>query len=360
MVMIFLKPTPQRFQRILAAFLLFTSVSSLSAAPENAVQWQSDDLLRLPPAALESLQTLVIDRGHGAERRLELLMDLLFAEDGLALQYSAQPTLSAAEAFAAGHGNCLSFTLLFLALAEAAGIEAQARELRLAADWRRDGDALFETGHINVEVRTERRRLIVDFSPRPVELSSNAVQSARLISAERVKAHFFNNRAAELIVAGDIVAARQMNEQALALAPDLISALNNRGVIEARLGQHDLAEDFYQRARILEPDNVNALFNLLNLHQRNDRHEKAAVIRARLETLSPRDPYFQWALGRQFEADGNYRQALDFFQRAVRLQPADPLLHLSLANAANALELNPRAQRALGQARELMATDQDE
>ena len=356
----FLKPIEQWFQRALAAFLLLAAVSTLSAASENAVHWQADDLLRLPPTALESLQTQVIDRGQGAERRLELLMDLLFADDGLALQYSPQPTLSAAEAFTAGHGNCLSFTLLFLAMAEAAEIEAQARELRLAADWRRDGNALFETGHINVEVRTERRRLIVDFSPRPVELSSSAIQSASLISVERLKAHFFNNRAAELMAAGDALAARQINEQALTLAPDLIGALNNRGVIEARLGQLDLAEDFYQRVLAVEPDNISALFNLLNLYQRNDRQAAAAMIRARLEMLSPRDPYFQWAMGRQFEADGDYRQALDFFQRAVRLQPADPMLHLSLANAANALDLNQRAERALRRASELMATEQVE
>lgn len=312
------------------------------------------ELLVLPHPVLERLQSEVIERGRGSERRLELLIDLLFDDDGLALRYAFEPTLTAAEAIAAGHGNCLSFTLLFLALAEAAGIEAQARELALATDWRRDGNALFEAGHINVQVRTERRRLIVDFAPDPVETSAATIRGARLIPIERLQAHFYSNRSAELLAAGDAGAAREWNQMALSLEPELIGALNNRGVIESRLGRPDLAEEFYRRALAVDADNVNALFNLLNLYQRDGRTAQAGAIRAHLETLNPRDPYFQWALGVQFESDGDFRQALGFYQRAVRLQPSDPMLHLGLARAASALSQDRRAERALGQARDLM------
>lgn len=327
---------------------------ALTAPAQAMLPPEPEELTALPAAALERLQAEVIDRARGSERRLELLIGLLFGVEGLGLQYAFEPTLTAAEAFAAGSGNCLSFTLLFLAMAEAAGIDANARELTLAADWRRDGNALFEAGHMNVQVRTELRRLIVDFAPVPAEPDAATTRSARLIPIERVKAHFYNNRSAEFLAAGEASTARQWNERALDLAPDLMGALNNRGVIEARLGRLDLAEDFYRRALAIEPDNVNALFNLLNLYQRNARSADATTIRARLETLNPRDPYFQWALGRQFETDGDFEQALGFFQRAVRLQPADPMLQLSLAGAAAALNRERQAERALSHARELI------
>lgn len=311
----------------------------------------------LPPAVVERLQKEVIDRGRGAERRLERLIDLLFDEDGFDLQYRFTPTLTVADAFSAGHANCVSFTLLFLAMAEAAGIQAQARELARATDWHRDESALYEAGHINVEVRTARRRLIVDFSPLPVEAGAITSATYRLIPIEQAKAHFYNNRSAELLAELNPADARVWNDVALKLAPDLVGALNNRGVIESRLGRRDLAEEFFQRAMAVEPDNVNVMINLLNLYRHEGRQQEAAAVRARLKELDLRDPYFQWLLGRQFEADGELQQALHHFKRAVRIQPADPMLHLSLARAATALNLHQRAEQALGQAQELLSQE---
>lgn len=331
------------------ALLVSGFVQAAPLPPEPA------ELLALTPEIHEQLQQSVLDRSRSADRRLDLLVELMFSPEGLDLAYSLAPTRTAAETFTAARGNCLSFTMLFLAMAEAVGIEAHPQELRRAPDVRREGNALFEAGHVNLLVRTERRRAIVDFAPELIDhRGGRNLGAARTISRTELKAHYYSNRAAEILAAGDAATARTWNDQALALAPELVGALNNRGVIESRLGNLDLAEAHYQSVLAIDSNNVNALFNLLYLYQRSSRDMEAGQVRERLESLNPRDPYFQWALGRQFEDDGDFRQAMRLFGRATRMQPSEPMFHAALARAAAALGHEERAERALGQARVLL------
>lgn len=319
---------------------------------------QPDEVLRLPDSVISELESRVTDRSRLSDKRLDLLVDYMFADDGLDFSYIVGPTRNPADTYAAREGNCLSFTLLFLALADQVGINAAPREVRVPLNWRRDGSALFESGHVNVLVRTEARRAVVDFEPDPDlsrRLSLN--QRSNRISRERVLAHFYNNRAAELLGEGKPGLARLWSEHAVTLDPDFTAALNNRGVIEARLGEHDLALTFYRRALAIDADNRSALFNMHELFRRTGQRQRAGEALDRLEALRSSDPYVHWALARNLERLGEFKRAEKLYLRAIRMKDDDPLFHTGLAQVALALGDHERAERALSQA---MALSRDQ
>jgi tetratricopeptide (TPR) repeat protein len=264
--------------------------ASISTLPST------DTILEVPSELLTRLEDKVISQGNSADARLDLLASFIFSADGLAFEYSNGKTTTVAETYRNRHGNCLSFTLLFLALADKAGIEAAPREVFVPASWLQDGQTLFETGHINVLVETELRRAVVDFEPNP--LLSRRLSRARrgeLISIERALAHYYNNRAAEILAGESQTAAAEAlawSQAALDLAPDFTPALNNRGVIEQRLGQWDRALGFFEAALARDPRSASTLFNLLQLRLERAQIDEAEGIIARLEELPSEDPYF--------------------------------------------------------------------
>lgn len=329
---------------------IFAATFSL-AVSGDLLPPQPDEVLRLPDSVINELDEHVLRRSRLDDRRLDLLVEYMFDEEGLDFDYIVEPTRNAADTYAAGEGNCLSFTLLFLALAEHAGINAAPREVRVPLNWRRDGSALFESGHVNVLVRTEARRAVVDFEP-DSELSRRLSITSRSnrISRDRVLAHFYNNRAAELLSEGKPGLARLWSEHAVRLDPDFTAALNNRGVIEARLGEHDRALHFYRRALAVDDDNRSTLFNLHELYRRTGQQQRASEVLDRLEGLRSRDPYVHWALARNLERFEEFERARRLYRRAIRMKDDESLFHTGLARVALALGDDELAERALSQA----------
>jgi tetratricopeptide (TPR) repeat protein len=321
-------------QLILITALLGVSPGSTPAGlPESPPR--AEAIMAIPPALRDRLETDVIALGSSADSRLDLLARFIFSSEGLGLRYSNTRTTTVSETYAAGHGNCLSFTLLFLALAEAAGIEADPREVYVPASWLQDGQTLFETGHINVLVETELRRAVVDFEPNPI-LSRRLSRARRgeVISLDRALAHFYNNRAAE-ILAGDgpspAFEALAWSEAALELAPDFTPALNNRGVIEQRLGHWEAARSYFEAALAEDPRSASTLFNLLQLSLERDRIEEAERIIARLEDLPSDDPYFSWSMGRNYESLGQIALARQHYRQALIDHPDNERFALDFA-----------------------------
>lgn len=313
-----------------------------------------DEVMRLPEAVIEQIDERVYRGSNNPDRRLELLARLMFSSGGMGFSYIVEPTRDAAGAFDAGEGNCLSFTLLFLAMADHVGLRATPREVQVPLSWRRDGSSLYETGHVNVLVETGTRRAVVDFEPDPIRSHRlSTTRRAQRISRERVLAHFYNNRAAELLATGHADTARQWSKIALQLAPEFSAALNNRGVIESRLGEFENALGFYQKALEVDTDNSSTLFNIYELYRRTGEHAEARQVLDRLEGLRSRDPYLHWSLARRFEDLGELGRADRLYRRAIGLRDEEPLFHAGLARVAEAMGDRERAEQSLTRAMEL-------
>jgi hypothetical protein len=111
-------------------------------------------------------------RRKGAQRAL---LEALYTEGELRLEYDAARTRTAAEAFDARRGNCLSLVLMTAAFAREMGLMVRLQEVLGAPVLEHNGVLTFVVGHVNLALgdgarhgrtgMTEQPWLIVDFLP---------------------------------------------------------------------------------------------------------------------------------------------------------------------------------------------------
>lgn len=343
-----------------SAALLAIVVGSAGASPPadsaavDHIPPTPEEVLRVPPELAEQLQARVTSRALRSEDRWELLTDFFYRSGGLELEYTTQPTLTVAELFDVRRGNCLSFTLTFIALARQAGMEAWAREVRMPLVWTREENLIYGTGHVNAGLHTGHHRMVVDFEPN--HLLSRLLASpyrGRRISEERALAHFYNNRGAELLAEERFDPALRYLEQAIGQDSSFTPAWNNLGVLQRRLDHPAAAERAFLTALEHDPENVSALFNIIALYRHSGNAEALAHYRGRIETAHPDDPYYQFEIGRQYEDASDFENAERHYRRAVQLSSEDHRLQFALARANFELGNIRRAERAFEKAMHL-------
>ena len=338
----------------------WTLISLLASAawhPAAATPPAPDQVLRLPPSWLERLEDEVAGTAQNPARRVDRLVEFISTDGGLGFRYRATPTTDVAETVSEGQGNCLSFTLLFISAARALGIDAYPREVQVPAAWRADAGLITDVGHVNVGIDAPGLRRTVDFEPNYL-LSQRlaAPYRGRRISDERALAHFYNNRAAELLAAGDPETAADWVARAIELDAGFAAALNTAGVVERRLGQPDRARDRFLAALEAAADPASTLFNLVRLERDEGRPEAAARYARRLESLRPEDPWFLWSLGRFYESLGELDTAVGFHARAARLAGDEHRFHAGHARVLFALGRDEAAAAAIVRAARLVAS----
>jgi len=308
-----------------------------------------DQLMVVPPELRRLVRQKVV-MPHGTdEDRARALVHLLLDEDALALHYETVATHTVAETYAIRSANCLSFTLFFVALAREAGINSHAQEVGQVLSWYQDQRTIYNFGHVNAQIRVGGRSGTVD-------LDSSVLMDRRgpkVISDERLFAHYYNNRGSELMADGQYVAARQYFEQALRMDSTLPNVWNNLGVLEVREGHLDAAGRDYAQALRLNPEHVASLSNQINLYRRLGDNTAADAALQHLDQIHSVDPFHQFMLGRQAETRGDYAEAATRYRRAIALYPAAHQFHFGLARVYFLSGEGKLAERELRRAREL-------
>ncbi|WP_158238409.1 MULTISPECIES: tetratricopeptide repeat protein [Luteimonas] len=281
-------------------------------------------------------------------------MTFLFdRERGLGMAYDHTATLTVEEAYRTRRANCLTFTILTLALARELGLDAQAHHLDEVLSWREENANLVRTDHVNTGVRLQQRRYTIDVASN--DILSRA--SPNPIRDEVLLAMYFSNRAMELVIDGDYLGAAPYMATSLALDPDSADSLSNAGVVALRTGDLPAAERHYRAALARKPDHLGALANLAQLYDRQGQADRAQQLRTRSARVLARDPFHHFMAGHQAEATGDYDTAVDRYRRAVRLHPAEHRFHFALARALLQQGDTRQAIRVLTQARR--RADQD-
>jgi len=347
----------------LSALAALSAPGVLAAAPPPAPASQQAlsplpspaQILAIPPALRDMLQQRVIAPGTSREQRLERLVHLIFDEDGLALEYDPYATNTITESWQTHRGNCLSFTLLFVELARAAGIEARVQEVAQVVTWHEDQGVIYSVGHVNAGVQLNGRTAVVDLD-RNVLYDRYGPQPIR---RERALAHFYNNRGAELMAAGEMVRARAHFDAALAMAPDFTPGWNNMGVLDTREGHLDRARLDYETALQLQPRQTAALTNASRLYRRLGEPARAALLDKRLQQVQKKDPFAQFRFGNEAEQRHDYAQAIQYYQRAIRLYGTAHQFHFGLARAYFLAGDTRHASLEMARARDLAGDNAD-
>jgi tetratricopeptide (TPR) repeat protein len=309
-------------------------------APLARTLLEPAEVVRVPDELRAMLDEKVISTSRYPEDRLYRLIDFMFKPGGMELKYD-DTTRTVAQTFHDRKGNCLAFTQIFVELARIAGLDAEMQESENVLISASDLETLVYTGHVSAAITIKRRKREVQFDPNNPIVKG----STNIVSRERAVAHYYNNLGAELMAAGELDLADQHFAQALALAPDMVSAYNNRGVLNLRQQRPELAEANFRSALEQDSESISALSNLISLYRSQGQTAQMERYSQRLSEAQEGNPYYHFMQGLRLEADQQYHEAIVHFEAAAKLDTLQPLYRLGLARCHAALGNDAQAIR---------------
>jgi tetratricopeptide (TPR) repeat protein len=304
-------PAPERPDALLADRLFAAPTERISTADVFAMSAEMKRYLAVDIA--DQLRTKGLQTG---------LVEALYRRGQLKLEYDATTTKTAAQAFAARSGNCLSLVIMTAALARELRLSIRYQTAYLDETWSRDGSLLFASGHVNVTLGRrimdagtahDLSPLTIDFLP-PEDIHSMRV---REIGEETVLAMYANNRAAEALARGLLDDAYAWAVEALRKDPSFMAGYNTLGVVYLRHGDLVLAERAFDRVLAHDARSTRALANLAETYRREGRDADANAARTRLAAIESVPPFHFFNLGIEAARQSDWLTARDYFAREV-------------------------------------------
>ena len=332
----------------------------LFAAPSERIP--ADQVFAMSPAMRQYLERELTLRSIKGTR--QSLIEAV-AQGQLKLEYDSVSTRTAAEAFDARAGNCLSLVIMTASFAKALGLEVQYNAAAVGDLWSRSGNIYFLNGHVNVTLgrRSTETRILYDSAELMTIdfLPGSEIRGLRTrpIDEATVLAMFYNNRAAEALVRGRLDDAYWLAREGMRVNKDYWGSYNTLGVVYLRRGQPALAERAFRRVLDYEPDNTRAWANLGLSLERQGRKEEAAAADRELARLERHAPFYFLQLGIAAMEAGDFKAARDAFSREVSRSPEYHEFHFWLGVAELRLGNVEAAQRELTLALENSTTRRD-
>src|SRR6056297_2010698 len=292
------------------------------------------EILDLTPEMLGYLETH-IDGSRFRTHKVRSLSRLLLHPGLLGIDYDARRTGTAAETFRSRTGNCLSLSILFVAMARELGLDARFQQVEVVPQWDMEGDVLYAARHVNVYGHLRGwGDFVMDFYPFPEEPRGRR----RMLTDGEAIGQFYNNLGAARLAAGDYAGAWVYFRAAIREAPGWSDTWSNLGLLYQRVGDDRSAEEMLRYAIALKSDNTSAISNLAMLLRRRGRSVEAEGWLDEIRRVRESNPYYYYALAREAQAQGQYRRALGHLQRAMRMKRDEALFRRKADELARLLE----------------------
>jgi Flp pilus assembly protein TadD len=278
---------------------------------------------------------------HEPRLRLQALIAALEARGMFSLDY-AEVTRTAPGTFHDRQGNCLSFTMLFVSLARATGLQAYYQTVVVPPTWSNEGQVVV-ANHVNTAVMTGRgEETVVDFNIRPYQSDHRS----RRVSDSYALALFYTNLGAEAMLREDHAAALVYLRESARVRPDIAGVWVDLGVLYARHGRYEHAEAAYLRALDVDGDEPSAMANLGLVYRALGETQLAAEYNGRVQSYRERNPYYHFASATKAYEEQQFETALAALRKALRLKPDEREFY----------ELRGQVQTALGKSRDATAS----
>ena len=255
----------------------------------------------------------------------------------LHLDYDAG-TFTAEQTFEARSGNCLSLVILTAAFAKHLGVPVRYQTVIGEPNWSRTAGIAFYSSHVNLKVGSKDNSaplaggydgMTIDF----VAPGSPTRYPTREVDEQTLLAMYMNNRAAESLVNGELVAAYWWARGAVEQAPAYLAGINTLGVVYLRNHNIGEAEDAFRYVLEREPAEGLAMSNLVRVLTLQGRVNEIAHWRAKLAALEPYPPFYFLDQGKAALARGEVDAALALFERELKRLPYNDELHFAIAMA---------------------------
>jgi Tfp pilus assembly protein PilF len=294
------------------------------------------------------------------------LIDALYTKGRLQLDYDTEVTRTAAEAFDARRGNCMSLVLMTAAFARHLNMPVRFNSVYLEESWTRSNGIFFVAGHVNISLARplithgrsvfgDAELLTIDFLP-PSQVRGHR---SRVIDETTILAMFLNNKAAEALTVGQVDDAYWWAREAILTDSRWLSAYNTLAVLYRRKGLFERAEATLRVVLEREPLNVQAMSNLVLVLTDTGRREEAQVYANQLAQVQPVPPYKFFDEGVAAMKAGEFATARQLFRKEVARAAYVPEFHFWLGLASYGMGDMSGARGEIAKAVENSATVKD-
>ena len=282
-----------------------------------------------------------------ASTRIIRLLQAMRQRGLFSLEYNEAVTQTVSGTFHEHRGNCLSFTMLFIALAREAGLRARYQLVDVPPQWNLDSDLVVIANHVNAVIdSTSDHDLVVDFNKANVR----GDYTARKVDDAYAASLFYTNLGAEAMIKRDYPQSFTLLREAIRARPDVASPWVNIGVLYGRQGRLDYAEAAYLRALQIAPQERSALANLAGVYEAMGDSERAAEYRERVRHYQDINPYYHYARAQKAYHDEHYEDTLAELKRAIRLRNDESVFYALQGQALTALGREDDAAKSFARA----------
>jgi len=286
-----------------------------------------------------------VDRKLPPMDRLRALDEVVFRNNALNFKYADQ-SRTAAETFSHRDGNCLSFTLLFIAMARYLDLDVKFREVDIAPTFSMVGKFSTLHQHINAAVLFPTGMYVMDVFP-----GVNRIEmGGRIVSDQRGFAHFYNNIAVDELGKGNLPATESYLKTALEIDPTAPSVWVNTGVVKMQAGDFQEAEKCYRNALQTDSHDMAAIGNLVIVLRKEGRQNEADRYARKAKALWDKNPYRFFLQGMKAYEEGKYQDSLENYKRALKLKDKEHNFYFAMARTYVRLNQPEAAMKSLQQA----------
>ncbi len=300
------------------------------------------ELLRLDDG-MRAFFAARVGRNASVEKRLDQISAAILGEDGLHFRYDARGTYDVREAFRRRSGNCVTFSLLVVAVAREYRLPAQFNEVVVRRRWSRAGEFVLESRHLNVWVEIGTNGYEIDLQLRD-DLRASRFYS-QPVPDERAFAGLYGNDGIFRLAAGRAEEALRSLRRATEIDPSHSSAWVNLGNAYLFRGDHAAARDCFERGLALDSSAEAAVCGLAYIHRAAGRDAEAEPYERAAQRHRERNPYHLFARGREALAAGRAEEARRLLARAIRIKRDEPEFYTEMVSALRVLGRERDARR---------------
>jgi Flp pilus assembly protein TadD len=263
------------------------------------------------------------------------------------LEYNEAVTQTVSGTFHEHRGNCLSFTMLFIALAREAGLHARYQLVDVPPQWNLDSDLVVIANHVNAVIDSKSDHgLVVDFN----KANFRETYATRKIDDAYAASLFYTNLGAEAMIKREYQNSFVLLREAIRARPDVASPWVNIGVLYGRQGRLDYAEAAYLRALQISPQERSALANLAGVYDALGDTARAAEYRERVRHYQDINPYYHYARAQKAYHEERYDDTLAELKRAIRLRGDETAFYTLQGQTFTALGRDNEATKSFAHA----------
>lgn len=308
---------------------------------QDEIMFMDDSMKRLVEQAVAGQAT--------ARGKVRAMLDAIIKPSGLGLEYDPSASFTAREAFVERRANCMSFTLMVVAMLRHVGVETSFNvvEVPLLGDMRDESTLVFYK-HINaiVQFPFDAGRAVVD-----LDLDAYDVNyEQRVITDAAAVAQYYNNRAMEFLQQGNTRAAFPYLVKALTIEPEQSYFWSNLGALYQRSGNLQAAREAFEVALEENSNDLVAMSNAARLYAFLGETKRAEVLTRRVEHFRAHNPYYRYLLAVTAFRVSDYETARRELTEAIRLHKQEHLFHFLLGAVYEKLGMHEAALQSVNTA----------